>query len=138
MSGREIYITEFDLKRLQEVIEDSERSGYAGSEYVRDLERELERGKVVAPTDVPADVVTMNSLVCLEDLDTQEELTYRLVFPEEADIAENRISILAPIGTAMLGYRVGDTFTWDVPCGVRRLRVKKILYQPEAAGDYHL
>ncbi|MGC9336382.1 MAG: GreA/GreB family elongation factor, partial [Anaerolineae bacterium] len=64
--------------------------------------------------------------------------TYMLVFPRDADIDQAKISILAPIGTAMLGYRVGDVFTWEVPEGTRRLRVKEILYQPEASGDYHL
>jgi regulator of nucleoside diphosphate kinase len=76
--------------------------------------------------------------VRLIDLDTQEEMVYTLVFPPKADIAHNKISVLAPIGTAMLGYRVGDTFNWPVPDGVRRLQVAQVLYQPEAAGDYHL
>jgi len=80
----------------------------------------------------------MNSRVHLVDLDTQEEMVYTLVFPQDAEISQSKISVLAPIGTAMLGYRVGDTFTWQVPDGVRRLQVKKVLYQPEASGDYHL
>ena len=80
----------------------------------------------------------MHSTVCLVDRDAGDELTYTLVFPEEANIREAKISIFAPIGTAMLGYRVGDTFEWRVPDGVVRLEVKEILYQPEAAGDYHL
>jgi regulator of nucleoside diphosphate kinase len=65
-------------------------------------------------------------------------MTWTLVFPEDADIDQNRISVLAPIGTAMLGYSVGDTIEWPVPEGLRRIQVKEILYQPEAAGDYHL
>ncbi len=76
----------------------------------------------------------MNSTVCLEDLETGEEMTYTLVFPNEADIDQNKISVLAPIGTAMLGYRVGDTVEWPVPSGISRLQVKQILYQPEANG----
>ncbi|KAB2835548.1 MAG: transcription elongation factor GreAB, partial [Candidatus Brocadia sp.] len=76
--------------------------------------------------------------VVLQDLETGEEETYTLVFPENADIARGKISILAPIGTAMLGYEAGDAFEWKVPAGKRRLKVKQILYQPEAAGDYHL
>jgi len=60
------------------------------------------------------------------------------VFPSDADIAQSKISVLAPIGTAMLGYRVGDTFEWKVPDGIRRLEIKGVLYQPEAAGDYNL
>ena len=74
----------------------------------------------------------------MKDLDTQEEMTYTLVFPADANIKENKISVLAPIGTAMIGYKVGDVIEWPVPSGQRRLKVIGILYQPEAAGDYHL
>jgi len=138
MEERTIYITEFDMKRLRELIIEAKRVERRGNEYLDSLEAELSRGKVVASTEVPPDVVTMNSRVHLVDLDTQEEMVYTLVFPQDAEISQSKISVLAPIGTAMLGYRVGDTFTWQVPDGVRRLQVKKVLYQPEASGDYHL
>jgi len=135
---RTIYITEYDLKRLRELIMEAKRIDRRGNEYLDSLEAELSRGKVVASTEVPQDVVTMNSRVHLVDLDTQEEMVYTLVFPQDAELSQSKISVLAPIGTAMLGYRVGDTFTWQVPDGVRRLQVKEVLYQPEASGDYHL
>ena len=138
MEERSIYITEHDLKRLRELIAEAKQVEHRGNEYLDSLDAELARGKVVAPTEVPSDVVTMNSRVRLVDLDTHEEMVYTLVFPQEADITQSKISVLAPIGTAMLGYRVGDTFSWRVPDGVRRLQVKEVLYQPEAAGDYHL
>jgi regulator of nucleoside diphosphate kinase len=80
----------------------------------------------------------MNSTACLIDLDTGEELVYTLVFPKDADIQQNKISVLAPIGTAMLGYSIGEIFEWRVPDGVRRLKVKELLYQPEASGHYQL
>ena len=138
MEERTIYITEFDMKRLRELIVEAKRLDRRGSEYLEGLEGELSRGILVAPADVPPDVVTMNSRVSLVDLDTGEEMVWTLVFPNEADVAQSKISVLAPIGTAMLGYRVGDTFEWKVPDGIRRLQVKSVLYQPEAAGDYHL
>lgn len=138
MEERTIYITEYDLKRLRELIMEAKRIDRRGNEYLDSLEAELSRGKVVASTEVPQDVVTMNSRVHLVDLDTQEEMVYTLVFPQDAELSQSKISVLAPIGTAMLGYRVGDTFTWQVPDGVRRLQVKEVLYQPEASGDYHL
>ena len=138
MEERTIYITEYDLKRLREFIVEAKQVERRGNEYLDSLDVELSRGKVVAPTEVPPDVVTMNSRVRLVDLDTHEEMVYTLVFPQEADITQSKISVLAPVGTAMLGYRVGDTFTWHVPDGVRRLQVKQVLYQPEASGDYHL
>jgi len=105
---------------------------------LRDLQAELTQARVVAPEAVPPDVITMNSKARLRDLETSEEMTYTLVFPDQADIEQDRISVLAPIGTAMLGYRVGDEFQWTVPAGTVRLRVEAVLYQPEAAGDYHL
>jgi regulator of nucleoside diphosphate kinase len=138
MEKRAIYITEYDVERLKSLISEAKRLVPRGDEYLESLEAELDRGHLVAPTEVPPDVITMNSKVCLVDLDTNEEMVYMLVFPQDADIDQSKISILAPIGTAMLGYRVGDVFTWQVPDGVRRLKVKRIVYQPEAAGDYHL
>jgi regulator of nucleoside diphosphate kinase len=89
---------------------------------------------VVPSAQVPAEVITMNSTACLEDLENGEGMTYTLVFPNEADIDQHKISVLAPIGTALLGYRVGDTVEWPVPGGISRLQVKQILYQPEANG----
>ena len=78
----------------------------------------------------------MNSSFKLRDLDTGGVMTYKLVFPADADFAEGRISILAPIGTAMIGEKVGNAVEWYVPAGTRRLRVEEILYQPEAAGHF--
>jgi regulator of nucleoside diphosphate kinase len=70
-------------------------------------------------------------------LATGEKVAYTLVFPGKADSSTGKISVLAPIGTAVLGYRVGDVVEWRVPAGSRKFRVEKLLYQPEAALDYH-
>jgi regulator of nucleoside diphosphate kinase len=83
-------------------------------------------------------VITMRSKARLLDIDSGKEVVYSLVFPNEADLEKGKISVLAPIGTAMIGYKVGDIIEWEVPAGLRRLRVEEVLYQPEAAGDYHL
>jgi regulator of nucleoside diphosphate kinase len=138
MTDRTIHITEFDNQRLRELLAEARFTGYSGKEYLLGLEKELDRAQVVDPKTVPPDLVTMNSKVRLEDLETGEEMVYTLVFPEYANLAENKISILAPIGTAILGYRVGDTFEWKVPGGISRIKIKELLYQPEAAGDYDL
>ncbi len=138
MNCRTIFITEYDAKRLKELVEDLKRLRRARRGDWDGLETELGRGHLVSPQDVPKDVITMNSRVRLIDLDTGEKMTYTLVFPNDADIDRGKISVLAPIGTAMLGYRVGDIFEWQVPEGMRRLRVEKVLYQPEASGDYNL
>jgi regulator of nucleoside diphosphate kinase len=134
-----IYITKPDYERLIKLIEIArERESDANREYVDRLEEELDRAELVQQSDIPADVITMRSTVRLKDLDTSEEMIYRLVFPTEANYDEGKISILAPIGTAMLGYRRGDMIEWQVPSGVRRLSVKEVLYQPESKGEYHL
>ena len=138
MEQRQIYITEFDMQRLQELLTEAKRLNRHGDQYLESLEAELSRGKQVAPKDIPPDVVTMNSRVRLVDMDTGEEMIYSLVFPQEADLAQSKISVLAPIGTAMLGYRVGDVFLWKVPDGIRKLRLEEVLYQPEASGNYDL
>ena len=138
MSERSIQITELDRKRLLDLIREAQSGEYRKSIYLEDLRGELERAQIVAPQDIPADVITMNSTVALTDLDTNEEETYTLVYPEQADSAQAKVSILAPIGTAMLGYRAGDVFEWEVPAGKRRLKVTKIHYQPEASGDFDL
>ena len=134
-----IYITELDRQRLEKLIElAGERSRRANHLYLARLEEELERAETVAPAEMPADVITMRSRVRLRDLNTGEEMVYTLVFPSEANFDEGKISVLAPVGTAMLGYRAGDTIEWQVPSGLRRLTVEELLYQPEAAGDYNL
>ena len=138
MNEKQIAITEQDRKRLIDLILDAQSGEYRGSVYLDKLRGELARAQIVTPQDLPADTITMNSKVALLDLDTREEEIYTLVYPENADSAEGKISVLAPIGTAMLGYRVGDVFEWEVPAGKRRLKVDRILYQPESAGDYDL
>ena len=138
MNRRTIYMTEFDMKRLAKLIEEIQDSDSQDKNYIAKLQEELDHAKVVASSDIPKDVITMNSKVCLVDQRTEKEEMYTLVFPQDADISQGKISVLAPIGTAMLGYRVGEVFQWKVPAGDRTLKVKNILYQPEAAGDYHL
>jgi len=138
MEARAIYITEYDMARLRKLLDDTSPQERRSNQYLESLEAELARAQVLAPTAIPPNVITMNSVARLVDLDTQEEMVYTLVFPDQADLSQGKISVLAPIGTAMLGYRVGDTFLWQVPDGECRLLVKEVLYQPEASGDYHL
>jgi regulator of nucleoside diphosphate kinase len=106
--------------------------------HLKDLEAELDRALVVAPEDVPHDVVTMNSTVILQDLKTGEIETYTLVYPDRADILNNQLSVLAPVGTAVLGQRVGDVLRWRVPAGWRQLKIEQVVYQPEREGAFHL
>jgi regulator of nucleoside diphosphate kinase len=133
-----IYITTSDYQRLNGLIERSrDRNGDADREYLDQLEEELAQAEVVNPEDIPQDVITMRSKVRLKDLKSGQTVMYSLVFPSEANSNEGHISVLAPVGTALLGNRSGDVVESRVPSGLRRLKVKEIVYQPEAAGNYH-
>ena len=134
-----IYITEVDLTRLRKLIEAARDRGIdSNTPYMNKLEDELDRANIVDPMEIAMDAITMRSKVRLKDLESRKEMIYSLVFPNEADVDEGRISVLAPVGTAMIGYRVGDIIEWEVPSGLRRLKVEEVLYQPEASGDYQL
>jgi regulator of nucleoside diphosphate kinase len=134
MKKRTLIISHVDRERLAALIESARMDARVREDYLTALEAELSRARVVPAGEVPPDVVTMNSVIRLRDLDSDETEEYELVYPADADMAHNRISILAPIGTAILGYRLGDVIEWPVPAGLRRLRVAKVLYQPERAG----
>jgi regulator of nucleoside diphosphate kinase len=136
-SRNELVITEADFDRLKRLV-DSPRYRVTHAVLIATLKEELERCSVVAPGRVPNGVVTMHSKVRIRDLKAGETETYTLVFPEDADINANKLSVLAPLGTALLGSRVGQVVKFDAPAGPRRLKVERILYQPEAAGDFHL
>lgn len=135
---RQIYATEQDVKRLTDLILDAGATTYRGSLYLDNLRDELNRAVVVKATEIPADVITMNSKIHVEDIQTGEEMVFTLVYPESADLLEDKISVLAPMGTAALGYRVGDVYQWETPDGIRSMLVKQVIYQPEASGDFHL
>ena len=103
------------------------------------LEAELDRAQVVERREVAADIVTMRSKVVFEDVETGKQQEAVLVYPEEADLSRSRISVLAPVGMALLGVSRGQSISWPLPgARTRTLRVVSILYQPEAAGDLHL
>jgi regulator of nucleoside diphosphate kinase len=131
-----IHVTSQDKQRLEDLLAEVEVSNPRKQGDLKALVEELRRAVIVKPKDVPGDVITMNSRAEIRDLESGETVAFTLVFPAEANIDEEKISILAPIGAGMLGYRVGDKFEWKVPEGIRRMKVTKIHYQPEAAGDF--
>jgi len=133
MTVGNIVVTESDYVRLLSLVRTFRRLHQCDTERLDELENELNRATIVDLNEVPADVVTMNSRVRIKDLSSGRELTYQIVFPKDADISQNRISVLAPIGTALLGYRTGASVEWRVPSGMRRLRILDVEYQPEAA-----
>jgi regulator of nucleoside diphosphate kinase len=137
MNKRGIFITQYDLDRLKVLISEKRATG-GDNAYLSDLEEELSQAEIVDSKDIPSNVITMNSQVRMKDMETGEKMIYSLVFPQDADIEEGRISVLAPIGTGMIGYKKGDIIAWPVPAGIRKIKVLDILYQPEASGDFHL
>jgi regulator of nucleoside diphosphate kinase len=126
----DICITEIDQTRLRKLV------AFDPASSVFELEHEIERALVVEPRQVPRDVVTMNSRALLQ-LD-DEEVEVALVYPEDADGRAGKLSVCSGTGTAILGYREGDAFEWRIPHRTCRIRIGKVLYQPEAAGDFHL
>jgi regulator of nucleoside diphosphate kinase len=136
MDERTIVITKTDHTRLMQLLDNPVLSREKSS--MRDLVTELNRARIVPPREIPPDIVTMRSRVRIKDRTTNEESVLTLVFPNEANLDDGKISIIAPIGTALLGYRVGDVVEWSVPAGPRSIEILEIIYQPEAAGDYHL
>lgn len=135
---KQIHITRYDLARLTDliIVYRSFSQGYS-DQHLRNLAKELNRAKIVHSREVPPDVITMNSRARLRDLQSGEWFIHTLVFPVDAKEPDH-VSILSPLGTAMIGYRSGDCFTVTDEKEARRYRVEEVLYQPEAAGDYHL
>lgn len=127
---RTIIIAEEDRARLDALIRRAlDRPGEQIANLAA-LAGELRRARVVPRAQMPRDVAAMHSTVRLRDLETGEEETYTLVYPHEANIEENRLSVLAPVGTALLGYRAGDVIEWPVPAGVTRFRVEEVRPPP--------
>ena len=126
----DIYITEIDKARLKNLVEVEQ------GPTVFELEHEIERAIVVDPWNVADDVVTMNSKALLHVDDEEREVA--LVYPEDADERAGKLSVFSDLGTAILGYRAGDAFSWRIPNRTCHIRIGKVLYQPEAAGHYHL
>ncbi len=131
---RPILVTRPDLERLRILIETTRARRKWEEMHLLALADELESAEVVEPEAVPPDVVTMRSRVRVRDMVSGEGATYTISYPVEAKLEAGRLSVLAPIGTALLGYREGDVIEWPVPGGVRVLKIEKLEHQPEAAA----
>ncbi|MGB7160119.1 MAG: GreA/GreB family elongation factor [Tepidisphaeraceae bacterium] len=135
-------MTKADRQRLGQMIGSLRASlrtvGDPYESYLRALERQLARTPVVPEAEVNDDVVTMNSKVCVREMDTGRCHALKLVYEADADAFGERVSVLAPLGASILGARVGDVVEWQSRRGPRRLRIERILFQPEAAGEFDL
>ncbi|HEX7450290.1 MAG TPA: GreA/GreB family elongation factor [Pirellulales bacterium] len=132
-----VIVTDYDHRRLGTAIEEAQRRERLDY-YHYALEQGLEQARVVAAEQVPDDLVTMNSLVRLHDLLTGNDLTVRLVYPSELEDGFEGLSVASPLGTALLGRRVGQEISCWEPSGQRRVRIVDVLFQPEREGAFHL
>lgn len=133
---RQIIITKTDRDDLESLFVSDFAMAFGDKPYLLSLRTELNRAIIISPDEIPPDVVTMNSTVRIRDIRSKEIDTYTLVYPREADIASGKLSVLAPIGTAILGYRKGDLVEWQVPSGLTRFRIEDVVFQPERSGVY--
>ncbi|WP_293707661.1 MULTISPECIES: nucleoside diphosphate kinase regulator [unclassified Stenotrophomonas] len=130
-----IIVSTRDIARLEALLDSPALSRHPAAVA---LAQELERAQVLPPEEIPAGIVTMHSRVDCEDELHNEKHSLTLVYPHEADFDKGRVSVLAPVGSALLGLSVGQTIDWTAPGGRKlRLRVTAVHYQPEAAGDFH-
>src|SRR4051812_34420729 len=121
-----LMITDADSRQLRRLLENSIGSKDQDRANWDALAREIEAAQVVPWAEIPSDVVTMHSRVRIVDLRTGEQRVFQVVYPHEANYAENKISVLAPIGTALLGHPAGTEITWIVPSGKRNLRIEAV------------
>lgn len=134
-NARRIILAEQDVTRLRRLVE--QYAAGRNAETCEALEAELDRADVVEPARIPPEVATMGSRVRYIDERTGEEREVTLVYPFQADVSEGRVSVLAPVGAALLGLAVGQSIEWPMPGGAtKRLRLTQVLYQPEAAADF--
>ncbi len=135
-SRPEIVLSSLDSERLYSLIDSLPKNSVPG---IEELEEELGRAKVVEPKEIPASVVTMNSTVRFFVESTKKEFELTLVYPKNVDSNGKTISILAPVGSALLGLSIGDQIEWPRPGGgFLKVKITEITYQPERAGNYQL
>lgn len=124
---RTILISKTDLERLKSLLASAKKFlRHCSPEHLSILEEGLEQARVITEEKIPANVITMNRRALVLDLDAGKKFEYVLVYPREADVAKGKISVLAPIGTAMLGGRVGEVIEGRVPAGVRRFKIEDV------------
>ncbi len=134
----EIVLSKVDSGRLINTLKMARQNRTCHVNDAERLMKELERAKITDPESIPGDVVTMNSLVRIYIPSMNSTREIKIVYPENANLKENKISIFAPMATALLGYRKGDEVEWNMPAGKVSIIIEEILYQPEAAGDFEL
>ncbi|SMO86248.1 nucleoside diphosphate kinase regulator [Fodinibius sediminis] len=133
-----IILSSLDYERIYDSIRKAQDKGAISDNEAESLAAELEQAKILEPQEMPHNVVTMNSKVKISFVESGKRVELKIVYPEDANIEKNLISIFSPIAAALIGYSEGETIDWIVPSGPTRIKVDEIVYQPEAAGHYDL
>jgi regulator of nucleoside diphosphate kinase len=133
-----IIINRLDYARIKKCINDAKQFKSISNAEAEKLMKELDSAQIVTPENIPSNVVTMNSIVKVSFLNNNKQVQFQIVYPDQANFKENKISIFSPIATALIGYKVADEIEWIVPAGLTNIRIDEIIYQPEASGDYSL
>ena len=135
---KKVTLTKNDYTRIYKAITDAKNSKTINSNEAEKLLSELSKAEIVPSEKIDKDVVTMNSEVKLFFENTQKVQSFKIVYPQDANLKENKISIFSPIATALIGYKIGDEIEWIVPGGMTKIKIVDLIYQPEAAGDFDL
>jgi regulator of nucleoside diphosphate kinase len=135
---RSIIITDYDYLRLGNLIGSIKKTKDEELSNLTFLCKEIARAERINPKEIEPDFVTMNSLIEVVDLDNRKVMTLKLVYPKDSDFKKGNISILSLLGSALLGYRVGSIIKFDAPLGERKIKIKSIIYQPEANGVFDI
>jgi regulator of nucleoside diphosphate kinase len=138
MATQTRYFNAYDLDRIRGFLELATEGGSERYRYLVGLKQELNTSLILPPEVMPPDVVTMNSQVRIHDSGTRNTVVVTLVFPQEADYDQKKVSLLAPLGAALLGRHAGEKVCYDAPGGRTAILIEEILFQPEAAKQYSL
>ncbi len=138
MDRSNIILSSLDFQRINRCINQAKGERTINDFEIQRLLYELSRADIIEPRKIPDNLVTMNSEVEIVFMENKQTVRLKIVYPEEADIKKGRISIFSPIANALLGHKLGDVIEWVVPAGGTSFRVEKILYQPEASGQYNV
>jgi regulator of nucleoside diphosphate kinase len=134
----QLHITNLDHQRLQALISHLKNENREELQYLETLEKELQKALKIEPRKITPEVITMNSEVEVIDPETGRIMVVKLVYPQVADFRNYRLSVLSPLGSALIGYSEGDEIEYEVPTGKKKVRIGKILYQPEANGEFNI
>lgn len=137
MKKKKIILTINELNRITRSIEYAKTIDSPQYRFISKLKSLLRRAVIVLPTEIPNSIITLNTKVSLKILPTIDKIELTIMLPEDVGVKKNNVSILSPIGAALIGHEVGDIVACEFPSGFFQIMVDKIIYQPEASGHYY-